>query len=142
MEWLGTAEFKTRAFQSTGFGSPADWIIADLNDPVDYIGVPVDWTRQKVLGVWFQSTGPFVATWIKMQSPGSLMQSTASIFFQLLTNFVCNIYIFFDKILSNIIKICIIYNKINFIINIINFIKIYIFYFYNNKYTFINIDTK
>uniref|UniRef100_A0A2N9J057 SWIM-type domain-containing protein n=1 Tax=Fagus sylvatica TaxID=28930 RepID=A0A2N9J057_FAGSY len=58
-------KFKTRAFQSTGFGSPADWIIADLNDPVDYIGVPVDWIRQKVLGVWFQSTGPFVATWIK-----------------------------------------------------------------------------
>uniref|UniRef100_A0A2N9FH42 SWIM-type domain-containing protein n=1 Tax=Fagus sylvatica TaxID=28930 RepID=A0A2N9FH42_FAGSY len=58
-------KFKTKAFQSTGFGSPADWIIADLNDPVDYIGVPVDWIRQKVLGVWFQSTGPFVATWIK-----------------------------------------------------------------------------
>uniref|UniRef100_A0A2N9GV52 SWIM-type domain-containing protein n=1 Tax=Fagus sylvatica TaxID=28930 RepID=A0A2N9GV52_FAGSY len=56
---------KQRQFQSTGFGSPADWIIADLNDPVDYIGVPVDWIRQKVLGVWFQSTGPFVATWIK-----------------------------------------------------------------------------
>uniref|UniRef100_A0A2N9GCN4 MULE transposase domain-containing protein n=1 Tax=Fagus sylvatica TaxID=28930 RepID=A0A2N9GCN4_FAGSY len=52
-------EFKTRAFQSTGFGSPGDWIIPDLNDPVDYIGVPVDWIRQKVLGVWFQSTGPF-----------------------------------------------------------------------------------
>uniref|UniRef100_A0A2N9EWJ4 SWIM-type domain-containing protein n=1 Tax=Fagus sylvatica TaxID=28930 RepID=A0A2N9EWJ4_FAGSY len=58
-------KFKTKAIQSTGFGSPADWIIADLNDPVDYIGVPVDWIRQKVLGVWFQSTGPFVATWIK-----------------------------------------------------------------------------
>jgi hypothetical protein len=65
LEWLGTAEFKTKAIQSIGFGSPADWIIADLNDPVDYIGVPVDWIRQKVLGVWFQSIGPFVATWIK-----------------------------------------------------------------------------
>ena len=39
-------------------------------------------------------------------------------------------------------KICVVCSKINFIINIINFTKIRIFYFYNNKYTFIHTNTK
>ena len=36
---------KPGTFQSTGFGSPGDWIKPDLNDPVDYIGVPVAWIK-------------------------------------------------------------------------------------------------
>ena len=36
---------------------------------------------------------------------------------------------------------CIIYSKINFITNITNSTIIHIFYFYNNKHTFINTDT-
>ena len=38
-------------------------------------------------------------------------------------------------------KICVIYSKVNFITNIINSTKIHTIYFYNNKYTFINMDT-
>ena len=56
---------KPGTFQSTGFGSPGDWIIPDLNDPVDYIGVLVDWIRQKVLGCGFSRLDHFLATWIK-----------------------------------------------------------------------------
>jgi hypothetical protein len=56
---------KQGTFQSTGFGSPGDWIIPDLNDPIDYTGVPVDWIRQKVLGCGFSRLDHFLATWIK-----------------------------------------------------------------------------
>ena len=47
----------------------------------------------------------------------------------------------FDKILYVYCKICVVYSKVNFITNITNSTKIHIFYFYNNKYTFINMDT-
>ena len=46
----------------------------------------------------------------------------------------------FNKCLSNIVKLCVVLNKVNFITNIINSIRIHIFYFYNKKYTFINTD--
>ena len=35
---------------------------------------------------------------------------------------------------------CVVYIKVNFITNIINFTRIHKFYFYNNKHTFINTD--
>ena len=44
----------------------------------------------------------------------------------------------FDIYLSGVIKCVQFYNKIIFITN---FIRIHIFYFYNNKHIFINIDT-
>ena len=47
----------------------------------------------------------------------------------------------FDKILYVYCKICVVYSKVNFITNITNSTKIHIFYFYNNKHTFINMDT-
>ena len=37
---------------------------------------------------------------------------------------------------------CVVCSKINFITNITNFTRIHTFYFYNDKHTFINMDTK
>ena len=45
------------------------------------------------------------------------------------------------KSMLNVVKMCVICSKINFITNIINSIRIHTFYFYNNKHTFINTDT-
>ena len=36
---------------------------------------------------------------------------------------------------------CVVCNKVNFIINVTDSTKIHTFYFYNNKHTFINMDT-
>lgn len=58
--------------------------------------------------------------------------------------FICVLikyYVYFDKMYVRYCKICVIYNKVNFIINITNSTKIHTFYFYNNKHTFINMDT-
>ena len=61
---------------------------------------------------------------------------TEKILCVLLRSCVC-----FDKIYVRCCTMCIVYSKINFITNITNFIRIHIFYFYNNKHIFINSDT-
>jgi hypothetical protein len=45
------------------------------------------------------------------------------------------------KCLSSVIKCVQFCSKVNFITNIINSTRIHIFYFYNNKHTFINTNT-
>ena len=51
------------------------------------------------------------------------------------------IHLFFDKFYVSYDKIYVICNKIKFIINITYVIRIYIFYFYNNRHNFITMDT-
>ena len=50
-------------------------------------------------------------------------------------------YACFDKMLLGVVKMCVVCSKVNFIINIINYIRIHTFYFYNNKHTCINTNT-
>ncbi len=52
-----------------------------------------------------------------------------------------NFYMYFDKMCIGCCKMCIVCSKVKFIINITNITGIYIFYFYNNRHTFITITT-
>jgi hypothetical protein len=52
-----------------------------------------------------------------------------------------NIYVCFDKMSVKCCTMCVVCSKVNFITNITNSTRIHTFYFYNNKYTFINTDT-
>ena len=55
--------------------------------------------------------------------------------------FLIKCFMCFDKIYVKCCKMCVVYSKVNFIIYITNSIRIQSFYFYNNKYIYINTDT-